>query len=138
MSTSSVADDAPILFFDGVCGLCNRTVDFAMRHDRSQTIRFAPLQGETAARLLPPEFLERLDTVVFRKDGRTYSRSAAIVRLISEFGGVWKLAAWLLWLIPGPLRDLGYRCVAKLRSRLFGKHEACRLPSPGERARFLD
>ena len=137
MSTGPQPDDAPVLFFDGVCGLCSRTVDFAIRNDRSQTIRFAPLQGETASQLLPPELLERLDTVVFRKDGRTYSRSAAIVRLLNEFGGVWKIAAWLLWLIPGPLRNLGYRLVAKFRYRVFGKHETCRLPTPDERSRFL-
>ena len=108
-----------------------------MRHDHQQVIRFAPLQGETAAELLPRHFTERLNTVVFRKRGRNFTRSAAVVRLLNEFGGVWKLAAWLFWLIPRPLRDLAYWLVAKSRYRLFGKHETCRLPTPAERARFL-
>ena len=138
MPSEPVSEETPILFFDGVCGLCSRFVDFAMRHDRNQAIRFAPLQGETASQVLPGDLAARLDTVVFRKDGRNFTRSAAVVRLLNEFGGGWKLAAGLFWLLPSPLRDLAYRLVAKSRYRLFGRHETCRLPTPEERSRFLD
>lgn len=131
-------DANPILFFDGVCGLCNRVVDFVLRHDRRGVIRFAPLQGTTAQQRLPDRDRERLDTVVFIEDTRITRRSTAIVHLLSHLGGGWTAAAWLLWLIPWPLRDIGYRAVSKLRYRLFGRKETCRLPTPDERERFLD
>lgn len=134
----SESDTSPILFFDGVCGLCNRVVDFVLRHDRGGAVRFAPLQGSTAQQRLPIDDLERLDTVVFIEGDRITRRSTAVVRLLSHLGGGWTLLAWLLWLIPWPLRDIGYRTVSRLRYRLFGKKETCRLPTPEERARFLD
>jgi predicted DCC family thiol-disulfide oxidoreductase YuxK len=128
----------PIVFFDGVCGLCNSSVDFVLRHDRQGRMRFAPLQGETAARLLPAEDRDNLGSLVLWEDGRAYRRSTAVVRILSKLGGGWTVLAAGMWLIPAPLRNAGYRIVAKLRYRLFGKKETCRLPSPEERSRFLD
>lgn len=136
---SASADPAPpILFFDGVCGLCNSFVDFALRHDRKGHVLFAPLQGTTAATRLDAADTATLDTVVLLDNGRSYKRSSAIARLLKQLGGIWSVLAWLLWLIPWPLRDFGYRIIAKVRYRLFGRKESCRLPSPEERARFLD
>ena len=132
------ADDGPILFFDGVCGLCNSVVDFVLRNDRRGTVRFAPLQGAVSQQLLPAHDREKLDTVVFVEGSSVTRRSTAIVRLLSQLGGSWWILAWGLWLVPWPLRDAGYRVVSKLRYRLFGKKETCRMPSPEERARFLD
>lgn len=134
----SDSDTNPILFFDGVCGLCNSVVDWVLRNDRRGVVRFSPLQGQTAQQRLPDVDRERLDTVVFIEGDRITRRSTAIVRLLSHLGGIWTVLAWLLWLIPWPLRDVGYRAVSKLRYRLFGKKETCRLPTPDERARFLD
>lgn len=139
MSESTSSDpDPPVLFFDGVCGLCNATVDFALRHDRNGRVLFAPLQGTTAAARLDAADTQNLDTVVMMERGQLHRRSAAIVRLMRQLGGAWTPLAWLLWVIPWPLRDIGYRLVSKLRYRLFGQKETCRLPSPEERARFLD
>jgi predicted DCC family thiol-disulfide oxidoreductase YuxK len=131
-------DANPILFFDGVCGLCNRVVDFVLRNDRRGRVQFAPLQGSTAQSRLPDRDREQLDTVVLIEGDRITRRSTAVVRLLSHLGGIWTALAWLLWLIPWPLRDVGYRAVSKLRYRLFGKKETCRLPTAGERARFMD
>ncbi|MHC4877431.1 MAG: thiol-disulfide oxidoreductase DCC family protein [Planctomycetota bacterium] len=132
------SDANPILFFDGVCGLCNSVVDFVLQHDRRGIVRFAPLQGTTSQELLPDHDRDSLDTVVFIEGSTLTRRSTAIVRLLSHLGGFWTIVAWLLWLIPWPLRDVGYRVVSKLRYRLFGRKETCRMPSPDERARFLD
>ncbi len=132
------SDSNPILFFDGVCGLCNSVVGWVLRNDRLGIVLFSPLQGETAQERLADGDRGRLDTVVFIEGDRITRRSTAIVRLLSHLGGVWAVLAWLLWLIPWPLRDVGYRAVSKLRYRLFGKKETCRLPTPDERARFLD
>ena len=134
----SVETDTPILFFDGVCGLCNHSVDFVLRHDRAGTIRFAPLQGQTAAKLLPAEDTRNLNSVVFQVRGQARRQSTAIACLLREMGGVWSLLGWLLWLVPSPLRNLGYRLVARFRYRMFGQTETCRMPKPEERARFLE
>ncbi len=136
-----------VVFFDGVCGLCNCSVDFILARDRQEKIRFAPLQGETAQRCqisnlksqisnpLPPTF----NTIVWLDHtGRAFDRSAAAVRVLWQLGGVWSVIGSLLWLIPRPLRDVGYRIVAANRYRLFGKKETCRLPTPNERRRFLE
>ncbi len=126
-----------VLYFDGVCGLCNRSVDFILSRDRRGSIRFAPLQGETA-KLRKNAVDTNISTVVWTDaHGRDFLRSAAAVRVLWQLGGVWLLIGWLLWLIPLPLRDLGYRIIAMNRYRLFGKKETCRLPTAAERARFL-
>ena len=129
--------EKPILFFDGVCGLCNRFVDFSLDHDRAGRVLFAPLQGSTAEGLLPKEDTANVDTVVFHEEGRLYRRSSAIVMLLSRIGGGWKVLSWLLWVVPKPLRDLGYRLVARYRYRIFGQKDTCRLPSAEEQERFL-
>lgn len=125
-----------IVFFDGVCGLCNHTVNFLLNHDKGGKLRFAPLQGETARKLLREDQRD-LSTLVYRDGGRDWTRSSAVVRILWQLGGAWSLLGSLLWLIPLPLRNLGYRLVAALRYTLFGKRETCRLPTPEERARFL-
>lgn len=138
-ATTPPTDDVrPIIFFDGVCGLCNSSVDFVLRHDRHGRMRFAPLQGETAARLLPAADRENLGSLVLWSEAGAFRRSAAVVRILWQLGGLWKVPAACLWLIPGPLRDGGYRVVAALRYRLFGKKETCRLPTPEERGRILE
>ncbi len=133
-----------VLFFDGVCGLCNRSVDFILSRDRRGAIRFAPLQGETAklrpkAESREPKAVDsNFSTVVWSDaNGREFLRSAAAVRVLWQLGRVWWLIGWVLWLIPLPLRDLGYRIIAANRYRLFGKKETCRMPTSAERERFL-
>lgn len=137
LPTSAPSDDS-IVFFDGVCGFCNRSVNALMNRDRHRRLRFAPLQGTTAQRLLAPEFTSQLDTLVYVKKGQTYTRSTAVVQILWTIGGISAVAAVLLWLIPKPLRNLGYRGFARVRYRLFGKHESCRLPTAEERGLILD
>ncbi len=127
-----------ILFFDGVCGFCNHTVNWILRRDRSHRIQFAPLQGATAEKYVPAALRENLSTLVFHTPGGDYTRTTAVCRILMTLGGFWWLCGAMLWLIPSPLRDLGYRFIAKIRYRLFGKHESCRIPTADERSRFLD
>ena len=142
-----------VIFFDGVCGLCNCFVGFILSRDRRGAIRFAPLQGETARHCQISDFKSQIsnfksqisnsgspaiDTIVWVNHcGRAFVRSAAAVRVLWQLGGVWWLIGWLLWLIPLPLRDIGYRLIAASRYRLFGRTETCRLPTPAQRERFL-
>ncbi len=132
-STTSV-----IVFFDGVCGLCNHTVDFLLKRDRRGVLKFAPLQGETAAEILPEEVRKDLNTFVFADHGHLHYRSSAMARILMQLGGFWWLAGALLWLIPSPIRNVAYRIVSRLRYRLFGRKESCRMPTPEERDRFLN
>ncbi len=127
-----------IVFFDGICGFCNQSVNFLMARDTHRTLKFAPLQGETARQRLPEVFCRDVNTLVFQRGGTTYVRSAAVVRILLTIGGIWSVAGMLLWLIPRPLRDLGYRVVARLRYRIFGKRDACRLPTAEDRGAMLE
>lgn len=127
-----------IVFFDGVCGLCSHTVDLLLRLDKRSRLKFAPLQGTTAEQLVPASVRKDLNTFVFSSNGQLHYRSGAMARILMTIGGPWSIAGALLWVIPFPLRNLGYRMVARLRYRLFGKHESCRLPTVEERRRFLD
>lgn len=126
-----------ILFFDGVCGLCNKAVDFVLVRDTQQAIKFAPIQGDTARSLLTPADIQNINTMVLWVKGRSYRKSAAAVRVLWRLSLGWKILGTLLWLIPLPLRNLGYMLVATNRYRFFGKKESCRLPTPAERLRFL-
>ena len=137
-SANSARIDQPTVFFDGICGLCNYTVNWLLSHDREHKLRFAPLQGTTAGKIVDGAIRNRLDTLVFVRDGRTFTRTAAVSRILMTLGGRWQVLGWLLWIIPWPIRDFGYGIVSRLRYRLFGKHESCRLPTPQERGRFLD
>jgi predicted DCC family thiol-disulfide oxidoreductase YuxK len=129
--------EPPILFFDGVCGLCNRFVDRVLRADRSGVLRFAPLQGETAARVLPPLGDDPESwSLVFLDEQGLHRRSDAALRLCRRLGGWWR---WLgvLRFVPRAVRVGVFRWIARHRYRWFGQRESCRVPSETERARFL-
>lgn len=127
----------PVVFFDGVCGLCNWSVDFLLRRDARRKLWFAPLQGETAAQRLGMRPDQDYSTMVLLDGGQRWERSDAVARSLQHIGGIWGVAGFLLRVIPRPLRNLGYRLVASNRYSLFGKKSACRMPTPEERSRFL-
>ena len=129
-----------IVVFDGQCLLCNRWVQFLLRHDRRGRIRYASMQGATGSALLrdaglPTENLETL--LVMDGAGRSWQHTGAILRLLDALGGPWRLA-WAAWLVPAPLRDAAYRLLARNRYRVFGRSDTCMLPPPGTASRFLD
>lgn len=136
-AAETAGEERPIIFFDGVCGLCNRFVDFVIRRDHQGVFLFAPLQGETARSRLSEEDVSQLSTMVLADEAGLHRRSTAAVRILCRLGTGWKAAGFLLAMIPRPLREVGYGLVARCRYALFGKKEACRLPTPDERARFL-
>jgi predicted DCC family thiol-disulfide oxidoreductase YuxK len=126
------------MLYDGECGLCDRSVQWILRHDPDGLFRFAPLQGETAARLrgLHPEIPDELSTVVLVERGRVHLRSRAFMVAARHFPYPWKVLSWLR-VVPAVLADVLYRLIARLRYRIWGKVDACRVPSPAERERFL-
>ena len=126
-----------VVYYDGLCGLCDRFVRFTLLRDRAHRYHFAPLQGDTArTRLTHLSNPEASGTVILEDDGTFRVRSDAALSIVSGLGGVWRAAA-VLRLVPRPLRDAVYDWVARHRARWFGRREECRLPSPEERARFL-
>jgi predicted DCC family thiol-disulfide oxidoreductase YuxK len=137
-------DPGPVVFFDGECPLCNRSVAFLARHDRTHRLRFAHLQGRFAAASLPPELRSaaRDGSVVLLEPadgGRVSLRSAAVLRALAHTGGAWR-ALRLVAALPGavPLLDLLYGYVAARRDRWFGRHDTCALPDASFAARFVD
>ena len=130
----------PVVLFDGVCNLCSAAVQFILDRDRRGRFRFAALQSEVGAALLQrfgvavPE--GDPDTVLLLEGGAVYSHSSAALRIARRLDGAWP-ALYALMLLPRPLRDAGYRWIARNRYRWFGRTEQCRLPTPELRARFL-
>lgn len=130
-------DQRPVVFFDGVCGLCDHAVKRLLKMDRQGKLQFAPLQGETAQQLLDPRDIQELKSLVICDRFGVARFSTAVVRILWHIGGFWRFVSYCLWLIPGPIRNWGYKFVASQRYKWFGKTEACRLPQPGEAGRFL-
>jgi predicted DCC family thiol-disulfide oxidoreductase YuxK len=135
----------PILLYDGVCGLCNRFVQFILRRDRNAIFRFASLQSPFAACILARHGANPtdLDTVyvVINHDlpsESLLSRSDAAAFVLKQLGGPWRPTASLLQLLPRFLCDAAYNAVARHRYRIFGRSDVCTLPNQADRNRFLD
>lgn len=133
-----MADSAPILFFDGVCNLCNGAVQTVLRYDRRGVLQFASLQSSLAAELLPSHGIDptALQSLVLYEGGRVYVRSEAALRAARWMGGPFA-ALYYLRLFPSSLRDWVYDLVGRNRYRWFGKREHCMLPRPEWRSRFV-
>jgi predicted DCC family thiol-disulfide oxidoreductase YuxK len=131
----------PVLLYDGVCGLCNRIVQFVLKHDRRARFRFASLQSGYAAAILQRHGIDSddLDTVYYvAPDQAPAARSDAVIAILRELGGFWKTIAAAIRILPKWLRDRGYNVVARHRYRIFGKYESCLLPEKKYQDRFLD
>jgi len=128
----------PIVLFDGVCDLCEKSVNFIIAHDPYSIFRFVPLQSKIGRRLLLQHQLDAdaLQTVVLIESGRAYTRSTAALRIIRRLR--WPLSVLsMLIAIPSPLRDAVYELVARNRYRWFGRHQTCQLPTPATAQRFI-
>lgn len=134
---------APVLLYDGVCGICNRSVQTILRFDRRGTLRFAALDSDFARGVIARHpGLGDIDSMVFvhnpgRPDERIDVRSAAALRVLNYLGGPFRLLL-AARIIPAGLRDWLYDRFAAVRYRLGGRHDTCPVPGPGVRARFLD
>ena len=127
-----------IIFFDGVCNLCNGVVNTLIDLDTRHNLLFAPLQGETYQQYSTATVQKTADfsTIIFVQQGREYTKSDAAIRIIACLGGFYQVSLGLL-IIPRFLRNAAYNLVARNRYRWFGARETCRIPTPELRARFL-
>ncbi len=133
------AESSSIIVFDGVCVLCSRWVRFVLRHDRQDVYRFAAMQSTTGHDLLVQHGLDPHDPVSFLllERGRAYTDTEAIARVLLGFGSGWASIARIMRIVPKPIRDAGYRWLARNRYRFFGRRELCFVPSQANAHRFL-
>ncbi len=135
-----------LILYDGVCGLCDRTVQFLLAKDKSAKFKFAPLQGETATRIYKRHHQQKpaqFESILFVKEYQTsheiiLQKSDAAIEIMAILGGFWKLFAILGKMIPRMIRDGLYDWIAKNRYHWFGKFDQCRLPLPETKDRFLN
>lgn len=127
-----LSNDHPIIVFDGECNLCNGFIKFLFASDTEYKIRYATLQSEAGGSIMKGE----IDSVYLIEKGEIYYYSDAIIKVAKYLPS----RKWMTWLgvFPSGLRNFVYKGIAKNRYRLFGKKEACMLPTPEQRKQFLD
>lgn len=127
-----------IVLFDGVCNFCNASVNFVIEHDKAGYFKFAPLQSAIGEELAAKHGIDKIDTdsVIVVENERAYTHSSAAMRIARKLDGIWSML-YVFVVVPKPIRDFFYKVIAKNRYRWFGKQDACMMPTPEIRARFL-
>lgn len=133
-----MTQDKSVILFDGVCNLCNASIDFILKRDKKNQFKVGALQEEAGKKLLSnfkvnPEYL---DSLVLIEDGKVFFRSTAALRIAKNLSGLWPLFYGFI-ILPEGLRDGIYDWIGRNRYRWFGKKNTCRLPTPEEKAKFL-
>ncbi len=130
-------NSSSLILFDGACNFCNASVQFIIRHDKKGRYRFASLQSNVGKEYLAAYHVPKdVDSIVLIENGVYFTHSAAALRICKHLDGVWKYL-YASVIIPKPLRDLLYNWIAKHRYQLFGKQEACMMPTKEIKERFL-
>ena len=134
----STDSQLPVVFFDGICNLCNNAVQFIIKNDRKGQFRFASLQSDPGQKLLQKHQLpqDHFDSFLLLEAGQLFSESTAALRVCRHLDGGWQLFYGFI-VIPRFLRDIVYRFIAKNRYRWFGKRDSCMLPDSKILSRFL-
>lgn len=127
-----------IVLFDGVCNFCNSSVNFVIEHDKAGYFKFAPLQSELGEGMVKKYSIDPVgtDSIIVVENDKAYTHSSAALRIGRKLDGLWSWT-YAFVIIPKPIRDVFYRLFAKYRYKLFGRQEACMMPTPDVRARFL-
>lgn len=127
-----------VVLFDGVCNLCNSSVNWIIDHDKEGKFKFASLQSVYGQNVVKQFNLsgEYMDTVLLLDGDKLYKRSDAVLRIAKHIGGIYSLA-YVFVIIPAFIRNFFYNFVARNRYRWFGKQDACRIPNPELKAKFL-
>ena len=143
MASSLNSENIPnnIVFYDGYCVLCSRSIDFILSRDSLATFRFASLQSDFAQRILPElgypvVNIQNLSNIVYLSSNDIKIKSDAILSILWDLGGIYKVSR-LVYCLPRVVRDFGYDRLARLRYRIFGKRDSCRIPTLQEKTRFL-
>ncbi len=129
-----------IILFDGVCNLCNSSVQFVIKRDKKDLFRYAALQSEVGQQLVQERRIDttQVDSIVLIEPGVAYyTKSDAALEIAQDLGGLWKLTVVFSW-IPTSIRNAVYDFIARNRYKWFGKKESCMVPTPELQAKFLD
>ncbi|KAA3606520.1 MAG: DUF393 domain-containing protein [Calditrichaeota bacterium] len=131
-------DKIKIVFFDGVCNLCNSSVDLIIRKNEKENLYFASLQSDFAKVFFEKMNFksEDLKSIIFYSEGNFYNNSTAVLKICKELSGICFFFSFFEFL-PEGLRDFFYKVIAKRRYKFFGKQETCRIPTKSEKSRFL-
>jgi predicted DCC family thiol-disulfide oxidoreductase YuxK len=136
---NGMKENNKIILFDGVCNLCNNSVLFVIKRDKKDLFRYASLQSEIGQQLVRERGIDtsQVDSIILIEPGVAYfTKSDAALEIAQDLGGLWKLSSVFSW-IPKSIRDVVYDFVARNRYKWFGKKEACMVPTPELRAKFL-
>ena len=128
-----------VILFDGVCNLCNDSVNWIIDHDKKNLFKFSALQSEYGKGIVAKYNLtgNYMDTAIFLDEENIFLRSDAVLRILKHFGGIYSLA-YLFIIVPAFIRNFVYQVVSENRYRWFGKMDTCRIPTPELKARFLE
>jgi len=128
----------PVIIFDGICNLCCGWIQYLIRIDKNMKFRFVSIQSERGQKMLNGihENDKMTESIIYLKENKSFRESSAVLEILTDIGGVWKLIA-VLKLIPKPIRNKLYQLIAKKRYHYFGKRTTCLLPSPENKKRFL-
>jgi predicted DCC family thiol-disulfide oxidoreductase YuxK len=127
-----------LVLFDGVCNFCNGAVNFIIARDRDAYFKFAPLQSEVGVETQGQYGIDatKIDSIIFIENDKVYLHSTAALRIARHLNGLWPVF-YVFIIVPRPIRDWAYKLFAKYRYKLFGRQDACMMPTPNVRARFL-
>ena len=135
------ADSDYIVFYDGYCVLCSKSIDFILTRDHLAKFRFASLQSEFSQKILsrkgyPTANIQNISNIVYLQHNVLKIKSDAVLSVLWDLGGIYKISC-LCYLFPRFARDFAYNRLAKVRYKVFGKRDTCRVPTPDEISRFL-
>lgn len=127
-----------IIYYDGECGFCNHSVQWILRHDKKSEFHFAALQSEYAQnRMKNYNIPIQMNTLILESNHKIYQKTDAVLHILYVLGGFWRIISFLR-IVPKALRDPFYALIARNRHRILGKKQQCLIPSPAQRAQFLD
>jgi predicted DCC family thiol-disulfide oxidoreductase YuxK len=132
--------DPPVILFDGICNLCQKSVQFVIARDTQAQFRFASLQSDAGRRLLDQHAYsgDDLSSVILLEGGRPHRKSQAALRVVRRLDGLWPVLYYLFFWIPSGIADRVYDFIGARRYRWFGKKDRCWVPNDELRSRFLD
>lgn len=126
----------PIIFFDGVCNLCNASIQFVIKRDVKGYFKFSALQSDLAKQYIPDLNSDDLDTIILLENGKLYKRSTAALRIAKKLNGLWSLM-YVFVIVPPFIRNAIYNYIAKNRYKWWGRQEQCWMPTEGLKDRFV-
>lgn len=139
MEISALPKDKKIILFDGICNLCDSAVQIIIKHDKKDLFRFVPLQSELGQQIIKHIGIStsQIDSMILYEPGKAYYyKSDAAFRILKELSGVYK-ALGVFSILPKPVLNYLYDCIARNRYKWYGRQENCMVPTPELQSKFL-